>query len=240
MIAASIIMASDGKEKKGAVSASGMKPVRVFLAADHEMVRHGTRLLLEKQPDFVVCGEARNGREAVTLAEKLKPDIVILDYEMPELNGLEATRQIKRLVPSAEILIFTGHEEEKVVHDVFEAGAKSYIVKTDVSQHLLEAVRSLAQHKPYFTSHVSEIVFARYLNGSTGKAAGPEAGRLTAREREIIQLLAEGKSNKEVATLLGISIKTGETHRAAIMRKLSLETFSDLVRYAIRNKIIQA
>lgn len=219
-------------------------PTRILLADDHEVVRQGIRMLIEKQKEaMVVCGEARNGREAVTLANQLKPDIVILDFEMPELNGLEATRQIKRQLPETEVLIFTGHEEEQLVHDVFQAGARSYIVKTDVGQHLIAAVKALATHKTFFTSKVSEIVFARYLNGtkSATKTIEPNpSSRLTGREREILQLLAEGKSNKEVASMLGISVKTGETHRAAIMRKLGLSNFSDLVRYAIRNKIIQA
>ena len=224
-----------------AVTGAIEKQTQILLADDHEVVRQGTRMLLEKQPDLHICGEARNGREAVALAQKLKPDIAILDVEMPELNGLEATRQIKKLLPEIEILIFTGHEEEQMVHDVFLAGARSYIVKTDVSQHLVAAVRALANHRTFFTSKISEIVFSRYLHGGgTAASEEPAAGRLTAREREIVQLLAEGKSNKEVASALGISVKTGETHRASIMRKLGLDTFSDLVRYAIRNKIIQA
>ncbi|MGB8354723.1 MAG: response regulator transcription factor [Chthoniobacteraceae bacterium] len=216
-----------------------LKPIRILLADDHEMVRHGVRMLLEKQQGMVVCGEAKNGREAVSMARELKPDIAILDYEMPELNGLEATRQIKRSVPETEILIFTGHEDEKLVHEVFDAGARSYLVKTGANQHILDAVEALSNHKPFFTSEISQIVFARYLHGAPGKDKSSQ-GPLTEREREIIQLLAEGKSNKEVGTLLGISIKTCETHRAAIMRKLHLDTFSDLVRYAIRNNIIQA
>jgi DNA-binding NarL/FixJ family response regulator len=197
--------------------------------------------MLEKEADMRICGEAVNGREAVALARELKPDIAVLDIEMPELNGLEATRQIKQSVPETEILIFTGHETEELVHDVFQAGAKSYILKTDVGKYLVSAIRKLAQHHTFFTSRISEIVFARYLKGGGSIARRePASDRLTGREREILQLLAEGKSNKEVATILGISVKTGETHRAAIMRKLGLDNFSDLVRYAIRNHIIEA
>jgi DNA-binding NarL/FixJ family response regulator len=176
----------------------------------------------------------------VALVEKLQPDIVVMDMTMPELNGLEATRQIKRRWPDVEVLIFTGIETEELIHQVFEAGARSYIVKTDAQKVLVTALQALAQHKPFFTSYVGEVIFSKYLNGKTATEAKPETGRLTEREREIIQLLAEGKSNKEVATMLGISVKTAETHRAAIMRKLDLPTFSDLVRYAIRNQIIQA
>lgn len=230
---------------KGTEEFTGVKKddkwVRILIADDHEVVRNGTRMLLEKQPGLEVCGEASNGREAVAMAEKLKPDIAILDVGMPELNGLEATRQIKRLVPETEVLIFTGYETEELVHDVFLAGARSYILKTDVGQYLLSAIKELAQHRTFFTSRISEMVFSRYLAGTTGPKHMEESttGRLTPREREIVQLLAEGKSNKEVATTLGISVKTSETHRAAIMRKLKMESFSDLVRYAIRNNIIE-
>ena len=217
------------------------KTVKILLADDHEMIRRGTRILLEKQPGLIVCGEATNGREAVTMAGELKPDIAILDFGMPELNGLEATRQIKRVSPGTEVLIFTGYETEQLVHEVFQAGARSYILKTDVAKHLLSAVKELSNHRSFFTSKISEIVFSRYLEGGgAGNGEETDGGRLTPREREIVQLLAEGKSNKEVAALLGISVKTGETHRATIMRKLKLATFSDLVRYAIRNKIIEA
>jgi DNA-binding NarL/FixJ family response regulator len=175
----------------------------------------------------------------VTLAEKLKPDVVVLDFGMPELNGLDATRQIRKNLPKTEVLIFTGEENEQLIHDVFAAGARSYILKSDLGQHLVAAIRALGRHKHYFTTRISEVVFARYLDGGSG-AGQDKAEGLTPREREIVQLLGEGKSNKDVATLLGISIKTVETHRAAIMRKLQLDSFADLVRYAIRNKIIAA
>jgi DNA-binding NarL/FixJ family response regulator len=210
--------------------------LRILLADDHEIVRQGTRALIERRPEWSVCGEAADGRSAVALAEKLHPDIAVLDLGMPELNGLEATRQIKRAVPTCEVLVFTGEHDDKLIHDVFAAGARSYILKNDISAHLIAAIEALSQHKHYFTSQISEVVFARYLDG---KAAG--LGReLTAREREIVQLLAEGKSNKQVASVLGISIKTAETHRATIMKKLGFDSFADLVRYAVRQKIIQA
>ncbi len=218
-----------------------MADVRILLADDHEMIRHGTRLLLEKQPGWTVCGEARTGREAVAMATALTPDVAVLDINMPELNGLDAAKQIRRALPQTEVLIFTGIENEELVHEVFSAGARSYILKSDISEHLIAAVTALAQHKSYFTTRISEIVFARYLRTKKPGAEEPEPGsRLTAREREIVQLLAEGKSNKEVGVALGISAKTAETHRAAVMRKLNLPSFSDLVRYAIRNHIIEA
>jgi len=174
--------------------------------------------------------------------ERLRPEVAVLDMTMPELNGLEATRQIKKIAPETEVLIFTGHETEELVHQVFEAGARSYILKTDGKAQLEAALRSLAEHKPYFTTQIGEILFSKLLNKKKGIANDESAtvGRLTDREREIVQLLVEGKSNKEVADVLGISVKTTETHRAAIMRKLQLKAFSELVRYAIRNHIISA
>ncbi|MEO6738766.1 MAG: response regulator transcription factor [Chthoniobacteraceae bacterium] len=216
-----------------------MKKLRILLADDHEVVRKGVRMLIENEPGWEVCGEAVDGRKAVALAEKLTPDVVVLDMGMPELNGLEAARQIKRALPGTEVLIFTGEESEQLIHEVFDTGARSYIVKSDMSQHLVAAIRALGQHKHYFTTRISEVVFARYLEGASGAGKDKTEG-LTPRERELVQLLAEGKSNKEAAALLGISIKTVETHRAAIMRKLRLDSFADLVRYAIRNKIITA
>jgi DNA-binding NarL/FixJ family response regulator len=195
---------------------------------------------LSKIPEWEIVGEADNGRDAVSLTEKLKPDIVILDIGMPKLNGLDATRQIKKISPQTEVLIFTAHEAEEMVHDVFDSGARSYITKTDVADHLIEALKALAEHKHFFTSRVSEIVFARYIDGKKPLESAPEKSRITDREREIVQLLAEGKSSKEVAAILGISVRTVETHRAAIMKKLGLKSFSELIRYAIRNKIVEA
>ena len=194
-------------------------------------------MLIEKESGWEVCGEAADGRQAVVLAEKLAPDVIVLDIGMPELNGLDAARQIKRTLSKTEVLIFTGEESEQLIHDIFAAGARSYILKSDLGQHLIAAIRALGQHKHYFTNRISEVVFARYLDGASGAGKDKTEG-LTPREREIVQLLGEGRSNKEVGTLLGISIKTVETHRAATMRKLRLDSFAGLVRYAIRNKII--
>lgn len=218
-------------------SAPPTRRLRILLADDHEIVRQGARALIEREPEWEVCGEAGDGRSAVALVEKLRPDIAIIDLGMPELNGLDATRQIKRALPGCEVLVFTGEEDDKLIHDVFAAGARSYILKNDISAHLIAAIEALSQHKHYFTTKTSEVVFARYLDGKSAAAGG---GELTPREREILQLLAEGKSNKEVASTLGISIKTAETHRATIMKKLDFDSFADLVRYAVRQKIIQA
>src|SRR4030095_4348929 len=218
---------------------SVVKTVRILLADDHKVVRHGTRALLSKMPEWEIIGEVDNGRDAVSLTEKLKPDIVILDIGMPQLNGLDATRPIKKSAPETEVLIFTAHEAEELVHDVFDSGARSYIMKTDAADHLIEALKALSEHKHFFTSRISEIVFARYINGKKPLESAPEKS-ITDREREVVQLLAEGKSSKEIAVILGISVRTVETHRAAIMKKLGLKSFSELIRYAIRNKIVEA
>ncbi|MEA3212745.1 MAG: hypothetical protein QOE70_5802 [Chthoniobacter sp.] len=195
--------------------------------------------MIEKESGWEICGEVDDGRKAVALAVQLKPDIVVLDIAMPELNGLEATRQIKGVLPKTEVLILTGEESEQVIHEVFAVGARSYILKSDFGGHLVAAIRALGEHKHYFTNHISEVVFARYFDGESGGGKDKTEG-LTPREREIVQLLGEGKSNKSTAAVLGISIKTVETHRATAMRKLRLDSFAGLVRYAIRNKIIAA
>jgi DNA-binding NarL/FixJ family response regulator len=213
-----------------------MKPVRILLVDDHEIVREGVRALIQRHEGWEICGEATNGREAVAQATKLEPDIVVMDIGMPELNGLDATRQIKRALPEAEILIFTGNETEEIVRNVFKAGARAYLLKMEANRHLIPALEMLCKHRTYFSSKVSEMIFSGYMQGG----AGVEDTALTPRERETVQLIAEGKSNKEIAELFRISVKTVETHRAAIMRKLHLESFAALVRYAIKNGIVEA
>jgi DNA-binding NarL/FixJ family response regulator len=216
-----------------------MPKLRILLADDHEVIRLGVRRLIESEAGWEICGEAADGRTAVALAEKLVPDVIVLDLGMPELNGLEAARQIHRALPKTELLIFTGEESEQLIHEVFAVGARSYILKSDIGAHLIAAIHALSQHKHFFTSRISEIVFARYLNEESSSGQN-KSESLTPREREIMQLLAEGRSNKETGVALGISVKTVETHRASTMRKLRLDSFADLMRYAIRNKIITA
>ena len=218
-----------------------MKTLQILIADDHELVRQGLRTVLENQPGWKVCGEAINGRQALELTRQLGPDVIVLDVTMPELNGLEATRQILKMFPKAEVLILTMHESEKLVGDVLAAGARGYILKSDTPRLLVAAVTSLAQHQPFFTGKVAEVVLSGYLN--PGKIRHSPAGpgpHLTSRECEIVQLLAEGKTNKEIAVALGVSIKTVDAHRANIMHKLGLHSVADLVRYAIRNQIITA
>ena len=214
--------------------------LRILIADDHDVMREGTRAVIEREDGWQVCGLATTGREAVLLAKQLEPDIVIMDMTMPELNGLDAAIQIKRNLPRTEILMFTGHETDALIREAFEAGVKSFIFKSEAHHFLVEAIESLARHKPFFTSNVSEILFSNMLSRTEGSRDATEPGqRVTTREREIVQLLAEGKSNKEVAETLGISVRTAETHRASILRKLNLDSFASLVRYAIRNKIVE-
>lgn len=207
---------------------------RIVLADDHEVVRRGVRSLLESKHGWEVCGEAANGREAVELAKRLRPDVVVLDLSMPELNGLEAVRQICRLTPRPAVVVFSMHDAEQLVRDVLQAGALGYVLKSETAQHLLAAVESVQAGKPYFAGPVARTVLDGFLKAE--KVSEPS---LTPREREIIQLVAEGQSNKDVAQRLGISVKTVETHRAALMRKLGLRDVTDLVRYAVRNRIIE-
>jgi two-component system, NarL family, response regulator NreC len=216
-------------------------PLRILIADDHDVMRQGTRSVIERQPGWEVCGIAGTGREAVAQARQLEPDIVIMDMTMPELNGLDAAIQIKRQCPGTEILMFTAHETDDLIRQAFEAGVKSFIFKTEAHRFLVEAIESLARHKPFFTTKVSEILFSKIINRAEGSRDASEPGqRLSPREREIVQLIAEGKSNKEVADTLGISVRTAETHRASILRKLNLDSVAGLVRYAIRNKLIEA
>jgi DNA-binding NarL/FixJ family response regulator len=213
--------------------------IRILLADDHEIVRRGLNALLGTRPDWQVCGEAENGREAVALAVKLKPNVAILDLSMPQLNGLEATRQIRREVPETEVLVFSMYESEQFVRNLLAAGARGYVLKSDVAAQLLTAVETVARHKPFFTSEVAERVLEGFLKlGELSSDENSGGGILTPREREIVQLLAEARSNKEVSTILGISVKTVETHRASIMRKLGISSIVDLVHYAIRNNLV--
>ena len=216
-----------------------MNAARILIADDHEVMRVGLRLLLEKQPGYEVCGVAKTGKEAVEQAKALEPDIVVLDMSMPELPGLEAARQIKKLLPQAELLIFTANENEDIIRQVFEAGAKSYIRKDEAAAHLLDAVNSLLEHKPFFTSRVSEVLFAKFLERSSAtRKSESQESCLSEREREVVRLLGEGRSNKEVAAALGISSRTAEVHRASAMKKAGVKSLGELIRWAIRNHIM--
>lgn len=216
-----------------------MAKVRIVVADDHEIVRCGVVALLESQPDYAVVGEAANGREALHQTERLRPDIVILDVSMPELNGIEATRQILKAVPQTEVLILTMHESEKLVRRILDAGARGYVSKSDVARSLPDGIEALRRHKAFLSSSAATAVMDVYLRGPDDEPTKTGTG-LTAREREVLQLLAEGKGNKEVASTLDISLYTAATHRRNIMQKLNCHTVAQLTRYAIHNELISA
>ena len=207
---------------------------RILIADDHDVLRSGVRSILEGHEGWEVVGEARDGKEAIDQAVAMRPDIVILDYGLPLVNGVEATRQIRGRVPGIEVLIFTMHDTDSLVRDVLEAGARGFLLKSDDKQLLVSAVESLAAHKPFFTAKVSETLLATYLS-----KASPDESALSSREKAVVQLIAEGKTNKQIANILSISTKTVESHRALALRKLNLDTTADLIRYAIKNKLVE-
>jgi DNA-binding NarL/FixJ family response regulator len=218
-----------------------MKDLRILIADDHNLVRRGLKALIESRPGWQVCGEAHTGRDAAVKAEQMKPDVVILDISMPGLNGVEAARRIRKTSPNTEILILSVHYSDQLIRDILEAGARGYVMKSDSDRDLLVAVQAMADHKPFFTSKATEMMLTNFCQtGPQPQLKDLAADRLTSREREIVQLLSEGRSSKEVAAVLEISVKTADTHRANIMRKLNLHSVSELVLYAVRNQIIQA
>ena len=218
-----------------------MKNLRILVADDHDVVRRGIKSLIESRPGWHVCDEARSGREAVAKAEERKPDLVVLDIAMPELNGLEAARRIRKLSPNSEILILSVHYSDQLIKDILDVGVRGFVVKSDSDRDLIIALETLANHKPFFTSMATEVMLTKFLRPASIPAPGEmRTSRLTSREREIVQLLSEGRSSKEVASSLGISVKTAETHRANVMRKLDIHSVSELVRYAVRNQIVEA
>jgi DNA-binding NarL/FixJ family response regulator len=214
-----------------------MTPARILIADDHELLRRGLVAELSQVPGWAVVAEVANGRAAVASAAQLKPDLVVLDLTMPELNGLEAARQILAADPSTRILILTAHESEQLVREVLSVGARGYVLKSDAGRILVVALQALLEGGSFFTSSVARMVMDGYLRNEPNDAS--TAQMLSSREREIVQLLAEGNSNKDVARALSISVKTAETHRSNIMRKLGLGSLPELVRYAIRNNIIE-
>lgn len=218
-----------------------MRSVQILLADDHEVVRKGLRALLEAQPGWNVIAEAVDGREAVEKAKDMRPDIAIVDIGMPCLNGLEATRQIVKKAPRTRVLVLTMHDTNPLIQQVVKAGARGYVLKSDVASDLVSAVEALCRDQTFFTSKVSQIILDRYVGKSEGmENSADEDSPLTPREREVVQLLAEGKSSKEVASILGISVKTAETHRINLMRKLDCHSVAEVVRYAVRNLIAEA
>jgi DNA-binding NarL/FixJ family response regulator len=218
---------------------SATTPLRILLADDHEIVRLGIATFLKILVGCDICAETADGREALKLAESTHPDVAVIDLALPGLNGLEVTRQIRRLLPQTEVVVLTGDSSAQMTERAYEAGAKAFILKVDAAAHLAEAVQTVGAHRFYLTPQTHAMLHLKKPAQPSGRQARTTKN-LTSRERDVIQLLAEGESNKEVGGSLGISVKTVETHRAAIMKKLKLTRFSDLVRYAIRLKIISA
>ena len=203
--------------------------IRILLADDHSLVRHGFRMILAAQPDMEIAGEAGNGREAVELAQKLKPDVVVMDVAMPELNGIEATRRVADLSPRSRVLALSMHKDSVYVREILRAGARGYLLKDSIASDLLAAVRAVSRGEGYLSPGVSDAVLNDYRRHVTDPI-----DLLTSREREVLQMIAEGKTNKEVATVLNLSVYTVDAHRGRIMEKLNVHSVTDLVRFAVR------
>jgi DNA-binding NarL/FixJ family response regulator len=215
--------------------------LRILIADDHEVVRRGLCALLQAHEGWEICGEATDGREAVAKAAQLKPDVVILDVGMPNLNGLAATRQLTQHDPRCKVIVLTITDSDQVIREALDAGARGFVLKSDAARDLVSAVEALQRNRMFFTPRVNDMVLAGFLDKGYSRSDNepPRLPKLTAREREVIQLLAEGKSSKEVACVLNLSTKTAETHRSNIMRKLGFHSIRDLVVYAVKNDIIQ-
>jgi len=207
---------------------------RIVIADDSEVVRLGLRQTLEAQPDWQVVAEAADGKEAILQAIACKPDVAVIEYALPGMNGTEVTQYLRRRLPKTEVLIFTRQEHEALVFEILSAGARGYLLKSDAQHHLIEAIASLAAHRPFFTDRISEKLLQAFL-----ARCSRSTGTLTNRERSVVQLIAEGHTNRKIGACLGIGVKTVETHRAAIMRKLNLSSSAALVRYAVRSKLVE-
>jgi DNA-binding NarL/FixJ family response regulator len=217
-----------------------MPIMRILIADDHDLMRRGLKALIETRGGWTVCAEATTGREAVELAKKFRPEVAVLDITMPELNGIETARRIRKASRGTEVLMLSTHYSDRLVREVIETGARGYVVKSDSDRDLLIAIETLSKHKPFFTPLATEAVLNNFGKAQPGiEDTESEQEPLSSREREILQLLSEGRSSKEVASALDLSVKTAETHRANIMRKLKVHNVTELVRYAVRNSIIE-
>jgi DNA-binding NarL/FixJ family response regulator len=224
-----------GRSGPGVWGATNM--VRILLADDQAVVRRGLRVLLETRPDFEVCAEACSGREAVELVLEHRPDVAVLDLSLPILNGIDAARRIRTEAPGTEVMIFALHGREHDFRHALEAGARAYVLKAEADEHVICAVEALARHQAFFSDHVSETLLNKFVQHVE---LGKKCHLLTTREREVVQLIAEGNSSKKTAILLSLSVKTVETHRSASMRKLDIHSTAQLVRYALREGLVQA
>jgi two-component system response regulator NreC len=215
-----------------------MNKIRVLLADDHTLIRAGLRMVVEAQPDLTVAGEASDGREAVAMAGKLKPDVAVMDIGMPSLNGIEASRQIRVVLPDTQVVMLSMHSDEGYVLRALKAGAKAYLLKDSAEADLARAIRAAAAGKSFFSPAVGQVLLEDYMRRLQRTGAEDSYELLSPREREILQLVAEGKSSKDIANLLGLSVYTVETHRARVMQKLNLRGIPELILYAVRKGII--
>ncbi len=215
-----------------------MRTIRVLLADDHNLIRAGLRLVVAQQPDFQVAGEAENGRQAVALAEQLKPDVVVMDIKMPDLNGIEACHQIRETLPDTQVVMLSMHSDEAYVLRALKAGARAYLLKDSAEADLARAIRAAVDGKSFFSPAVGKVLLEDYMRKLQRTGAEDSYELLSPREREILQVVAEGKSSKEIANLLNLSVYTVETHRAKIMQKLNLRSMPELILYAVRKGII--
>jgi DNA-binding NarL/FixJ family response regulator len=215
--------------------------LRILVVDDHEIFRRGLRYLLEKHESWEVCGEAWDGRKAVEMAKQLEPDVIVMDIGMPNLNGLDATRQLMQLNPQFKVIMLTIYDNDQVIKEALDVGAKGFVLKSEAARDLVSAVEAVQNNRRFFTPRVNDLVLAGFLEKDQAVSRGepPNLPTLSMREREVTQLVAEGKSCKEIALLLNLSTKTVQTHRSNIMRKLSLYSLHDLIIYAIQNHIIQ-
>jgi DNA-binding NarL/FixJ family response regulator len=217
-----------------------MNPLRILIADDHDLFRRGVKALLQSHAGWEICGEARTGSDAVNQAKELMPDVVILDMRMPDLNGLEAARRIRMASKDTEILILSISCSDELIREIIEAGARGYVLKSDADDDLIAGVEALAAHKPFFTHRSGEAIQSEFnMDEPVREIPKVLRDRLTSREREVLRLLGQGIRCKEIGSVLGISAKTAETHRANMMRKLDLHSMSDVARYALRNQIIE-
>jgi len=219
-----------------------VKQIRILIADDHEMVRNGLRTVLSAHDSgWTICGEAADGRVAIELVATLRPHVAILDITMPELNGLEATRRIRAQFPETKVVVLTMHDSEQVMHEAIAAGAHGFVLKSDAGKTLVAAVERVVAGQTFFTAAAEALLLRAYRGQDPGARHEPaHPATLTSREREVLQLIAEGRSTKQVAYELGVSFKTADTHRTNLMRKLNLHSVSEIVRYAIRNKLVEA